>query len=340
VRFVDLKVPDVDLKVPDVDLKVPDVDLKVPDVDLKVPDVDLKVPDVDLKVPDVDLKVPDVDLKVPDVDLKIPGIALATSGVVATASSAFSDWLASFDPHKPIVDGDAEAHVTVAPISMEVDSVGLASNQVTKASSMDVALDKPSVTKPVEISGSTSSGLFGEWFNKAKEAVEKASPVANELLHKAKDTVEHLGEKATPVANDWLHKAKDTVEHLGEKATPVANDWLHKAKEVGSEISSKGLSSATLAGIATKLSTPTSQHRDDFQKLSGIDVIMENVLHKAGIHSYQQLAEAPLQRLQGIVETANIAMSETDLKQWAAQAKLAASGEWDKLATLKSQLKP
>ena len=370
---VDIKAPTIDL--PNVDLKAPVIDL--PEVDIKAPTIDLPsiappLPKLELSVPETnsfDLHLPTTDVDIKVTEVVIPGSGIAVGGAVATMSakdiipsnpvtppsstlptdeaqlslpellvetpttdnkvtidqSAYNDWLASFDPHLPI---GGEKSTQFPSISNESDSVGLPHITVTT----------PTSTKTEPTHGSkVAGGLFGDWLHKAKEAVEqlseKAAPVASELLHKAKD----LSEKATPVANDLLHKAKDTVEHLGEKATPIANDLLHKAKEVSQEISNKGLNSATLSSIATKLSAQTTHHRDDFQKLLGIDVIMENVLHKMGIVTYQQLAKASTDELQRIVDEAHIAMNEADFKHWSTQAKFAAEGEWEKLKAYQAQ---
>ena len=337
----------------------------MPSIETSLPELELSAPEAD----SFDLHLPTAETDIKVTEIVIPGSGIAVGGAVATMSvkditpsnkvapsssplptdeaqqslpellieaptsndkttidqSAHNDWLASFDPHLPI---GGEKSTQLPSISNELDSVGLPHITVTTSA--------PPKTEPVHGS-KTSGGLLGDWLHKAKEAVEqlseKAAPVASELLHKAKD----LSEKATPVANDLLHKAKDTVEHLGEKATPIANDLLHKAKEVGQEISNKGLNSATLSSIATKLSAQTPHHRDDFQKLQGIDVIMENVLHKMGIVTYHQLAKASTDELQRIVDEAHIAMNETDFKHWIAQAKLAAEGEWEQLKAYQAQ---
>ena len=257
--------------------------------------------------------------------------------------------LDAIDPHKPIIDLPDMPEIT-----MKTDSL------------LD-AIDphKPIIDPPdmPETSGAQSGkdatlNILNDWLHKAKDSVEhlteKATPAANDWLHKAKDSVEHLKEKAAPVSSDWLHKAKDSVEHLKEKAAPVSGEWLHKAKEIGSGLSSKGSSlgsetlvkgSSTLASLAAsakelteKLASNLSIKHDDLQKLTGIGPTFASVLHRAGIHTYQQLAETSPQKLQALLIVEDEQFSKHDTSSWPKQAALAAQGEWEQLKAYQDSL--
>ncbi|WGZ96046.1 MAG: hypothetical protein QJT81_08750 [Candidatus Thiothrix putei] len=288
-------------------------------------------------------------------------------------TSSLDPLLLAIDPHKPIIDPpDMQETSSLDPLLLAIDPHKPIIDppdelETMKTDSLLDAIDphKPIVDLP-DMPDATSNptskdntlGMFNDWLHKAKESVEhlteKATPAANEWLHKAKDSVEHLKEKATPVSNDWLHKAKDSVEHLKEKAAPVSNDWLHKAKELGNDFSSKGNTigsetlakgSSTLAALAAsakelteKLTSNLSIKQDDLQKLTGIGPTFTSILHRAGIHTYQQLAETSPQKLQALLIVEDEQFSQHDTSSWPKQAALAAQGEWEQLKAYQESL--
>jgi predicted flap endonuclease-1-like 5' DNA nuclease len=208
--------------------------------------------------------------------------------------------LMEIDPHKPI---------TIDPYQPIMD-----------APDMDV-----DASQPKSETGNSNQDLLSEWFNKAKGSVEhlteKAAPAAQGWIHKAKDSVEHLTEKATPTAQDWLNKAKDSVEHLTEKASPTAQDWLSKAK-----------------GLTEKLANDMHLKRDDLLKLEGIGPTFELVLHKAGIFTYQQLADMTPEQLKDLLIAEDKQFHLHDPSSWPQQAALALAGEWEKLQEFQNSL--
>lgn len=77
---------------------------------------------------------------------------------------------------------------------------------------------------------------------------------------------------------------------------------------------------------------------DDLKKIEGIGPKMEAVLKQAGITTFAQLAETPVEELQRILDEAGVAKI-TNPQTWAEQAKLAAAGDWEGLEKLQSELK-
>lgn len=259
--------------------------------------------------------------------------------------------LLAIDPHKPIIDPpDMQETSSLDPLLLAIDPHKPIIDppdelETMKTDSLLDAIDphKPIVDLP-DMPDATSNptskdntlGMFNDW------------------LHKAKESVEHLTEKATPAANEWLHKAKDSVEHLKEKAAPVSNDWLHKAKELGNDFSSKGNTigsetlakgGSTLAALAAsakelteKLTSNLSIKQDDLQKLTGIGPTFTSILHRAGIHTYQQLAETSPQKLQALLIVEDEQFSQHDTSSWPKQAALAAQGEWEQLKAYQESL--
>ncbi len=71
--------------------------------------------------------------------------------------------------------------------------------------------------------------------------------------------------------------------------------------------------------------------QDDLKIIEGIGPKIEELLFKAGIHTYSELAAAPVTRLKEILVEAGPRFQMHDPGTWSAQALLAANGEWDNL---------
>lgn len=77
---------------------------------------------------------------------------------------------------------------------------------------------------------------------------------------------------------------------------------------------------------------------DDLKIIEGIGPKIEGILHEAGIYTFAALATTSVAQLEQIVrEDAGIRVAFPDT--WPEQAKLAAAGDWNTLATLQENLK-
>jgi predicted flap endonuclease-1-like 5' DNA nuclease len=76
---------------------------------------------------------------------------------------------------------------------------------------------------------------------------------------------------------------------------------------------------------------------DDFEPLEGIGPRINEILHEAGISTYEMLAEADIERLRYVLRQANLPLA--DPESWPQQASLAARGDWQGLEALKRDLK-
>jgi predicted flap endonuclease-1-like 5' DNA nuclease len=70
---------------------------------------------------------------------------------------------------------------------------------------------------------------------------------------------------------------------------------------------------------------------DDFQRIMTISPEAEELLHKAGIHTYLQLQLTSLKKIIKILADCNDPYSRSDPKTWSYQAKLAELGKWKTL---------
>ncbi len=87
------------------------------------------------------------------------------------------------------------------------------------------------------------------------------------------------------------------------------------------------------AGASSK-SVPSA---NDFRIIEGIGPKISARLHRAGIRTFQDLANAPLSQLSEILEQAGIRQL-ADPSTWSEQASLAAKGSWDELTELQRTL--
>ena len=76
---------------------------------------------------------------------------------------------------------------------------------------------------------------------------------------------------------------------------------------------------------------------DDLKKIEGIGPKVASLLNENGITTYAQLAEAPVEKLQQILDDAKLQMMNPG--SWPKQAKLAAEGQWEALQELQDNLK-
>lgn len=352
-------------------------ELELPQFSHQQPVVDVYVPKVPVKpsitLPEVTLELPTesspTSEAIPDTTWEMPVIHQVNHSELPPLPD-IDPLLAAIDPHKPILDleePELEPDTTLEITTMHNEPIPTESWELESLLA-EIDPHKPIIDPPDELTPMKTTPLL-DTIDPHKPIIDppdmpetnsdhsnKDTPlnILNDWLHKAKDSVEHLTEKATPTANEWLHKAKDSVEHLKEKAAPVSSEWLHKAKEISSGLSSKGSSlgsetlvkgRSTLASLATsakelteKLASNLSIKHDDLQKLTGIGPTFASVLHRAGIHTYQQLAETSPQKLQALLIVEDEQFSKHDTSSWPKQAALAAQGEWEQLKAYQDSL--
>lgn len=78
---------------------------------------------------------------------------------------------------------------------------------------------------------------------------------------------------------------------------------------------------------------------DNLTKIEGIGPKIAGLLKDAKIVTFEDLAKANLKTLKGILEAAGKRYQMHDPSTWAKQSKLAAKGDWAKLAKLQDELK-
>ncbi len=79
--------------------------------------------------------------------------------------------------------------------------------------------------------------------------------------------------------------------------------------------------------------------KDDLTKIEGIGPKIAEILTKNGIATFEGLGNAKAKDLKAILENVGSRYKMHDPTTWPKQAKLAAKGDWDKLAKLQDELK-
>lgn len=168
--------------------------------------------------------------------------------------------------------------------------------------------------------------------SKAKTTVPQASAEtpAGPDLSKAVDTVAPVAEEM-PAAEEKQAKkpaAKKAAKESTEESTEEAPAKKSKAKKAAAEeAEEKPADAKAVAGKA-----------DDLKIIEGIGPKIEQIFIEQGITSFEELANADVDRLKEILEGAGPRFQMHNPGSWPAQARLAADGKWDELKALQEEL--
>lgn len=83
---------------------------------------------------------------------------------------------------------------------------------------------------------------------------------------------------------------------------------------------------------------PEVLEADDLAAIEGIGPRIRDVLHEAGIKTFAQLADTPVERISEILVAAELRVPANP-STWPAQARLAAESRWQELKELQDSLK-
>ena len=202
------------------------------------------------------------------------------------------------------------------------------------------------------------------------ERAETKASLAEYKMRRAQDEIESVRDQMVVTQQQWRDQLKQT-EHpdVHEKTLPDS---------MSSDMSSEIFIEPTLADISLAMETgtldPTHQKPDashienfipeslmkriseeslgmaeeifdrkikanDLKLIHGIDQKTEDLLHRAGILSWLNLAQSRLPDLRRITEEAGPRYRTHDPKTWPIQARMAAKGEWKKLKAYQDALK-
>ena len=155
---------------------------------------------------------------------------------------------------------------------------------------------------------------------KKEEPVAAAAPEAPAEEPKAKKETK----KEAPKKEVKQEAKKETEEKPKQKAA------AKKASE-----------SKPKAGKSEKITLPSGKKVtiDDLKMVEGIGPKIEGLLKDAGIQTWSDLANADLEKVQGILDEAGPRYRMHDPATWSKQASLAADAKWDELDDYQNHLK-
>mgnify|MGYP006282645957 CR=1 FL=1 len=132
-------------------------------------------------------------------------------------------------------------------------------------------------------------------------------------------------EKPAPKAEPTKAAPAPAEEAAPKKEeTPKAKEEAPKAKTSKSE----------------KITLPSGKKikQDDLKMVEGVGPKIEGLLNEGGIHTWEDLANAPTEKVQAILDEAGPRYRMHDPATWAKQAKLAHEGQWEELEALQDRL--
>lgn len=137
--------------------------------------------------------------------------------------------------------------------------------------------------------------------------------------------------------NDW---AAD--KYIPSEYTNIENSVVEvPAKVVKAKAKKTAKPKKAVAKKVTtkKAAAKKTAKADDLKKIEGIGPKIAGLLNADGIITFAHLAKAPIKQLKTILDNAGSRYRMHDPKTWAAQAKLAAKGDWAALKVWQGELK-
>jgi predicted flap endonuclease-1-like 5' DNA nuclease len=113
---------------------------------------------------------------------------------------------------------------------------------------------------------------------------------------------------------------------------------LQKELDTGRSDTAAGVTDSKLEKFLIKAGILKRWKQDDLKAIEGIGPKIENLLHEAGIKTWQKLSETDVSILHSILEKAGPRYQLASPDTWPKQAKLAAEGKWDDLQVYQDSL--
>ncbi len=126
------------------------------------------------------------------------------------------------------------------------------------------------------------------------------------------------------------------------KKAPAKKATTTKKAATPKKATAKKAAPAKKAAAPKKASTARSvaaAKKDDLKKIEGIGPKIAELLTAGGVATFADLSKAKSKALRDILDAAGPRYKMHDPTTWPQQAKLAAAGNWDKLAKLQVELK-
>lgn len=123
-----------------------------------------------------------------------------------------------------------------------------------------------------------------------------------------------------------------------EAPAPVVEEAPAAARSVAAEAPAEKKQAPKAKAEKIKLPNGKSIKQDDLKMVEGVGPKIEGLLHDAGIKTWEDLANAPTEKVQQILDDAGPRYRMHQPTTWAKQARLAADGKWDELVAYQDHL--
>jgi predicted flap endonuclease-1-like 5' DNA nuclease len=158
------------------------------------------------------------------------------------------------------------------------------------------------------------------------EEIEEVGVVSEETLPQPETEAE------SAVSGVEIEEEAGEVEVVSEETLPQPETEIEPAAPVTEEV--EEIAEEAQAAVAV---SPAPPQPDDLKRIEGIGPKVSSLLNDAGIFTFAQLADTDVSRLKSIVDEAGLTMMNP--ASWPSQARVAASGDSDALASLQDELK-
>lgn len=130
------------------------------------------------------------------------------------------------------------------------------------------------------------------------------------------------------------------TEKSTKKASPAPKAKAAKSEPAKASPAKKApVKVAAVEKPKTSAKKPAAVAKDDLTKIEGIGPKIAQLFSQAGIANFDALAKAKKAELKKILDDAGTRFQMHDPSTWPQQAKLAANGDWEKLAKVQEELK-
>lgn len=205
--------------------------------------------------------------------------------------------------------------------------------------------------------GSTDNGRDSKSKRLGVKLFGGQEAVAGNIIVRQRGTKYHPGNHVYMGKDFTLHAAIDgtvvftkkksnkTFVSIRPEGVPVTENKTKVAKEISKAAQkitpAAAPKKATATKSAEKITLPNGKKisQDDLKLIEGVGPKIEGLLNEAGINTWEEFANASIDRLQSILDEAGSRYKMHDPGTWAKQAKLAAAGKWEELVTLQDGLK-
>lgn len=128
-----------------------------------------------------------------------------------------------------------------------------------------------------------------------------------------------------------------TAKETAAEATAPKEEPAAPAKEEPAAPQEKAPAKASKS---EKITLPSGKKikQDDLKMVEGVGPKIEGLLQEGGINTWEDLATAPTEKVQAILDEAGPRYRMHDPATWAKQAKLAHEGKWQELEDLQDRL--